>query len=171
MAKNDKASNKPKIPLMRKITAKNVMGVPVKNVAKLFEDGSVVELFSIAGVVTRCRAVSTQFGDSVGFKGQFYAQRHAIKEAKIEAAEFTGGEFFAPGNLEDDILNAWQTRAEGVNSVQFGAKISIQCDENAQTGYVFVAEPLIDTAPSDALANVVREAFGKLPLALEAPKG
>ena len=143
------------IPLMRKITAKNVMGEPIKNIAKQYEaDGGVVPLYKIAGIIVRMRAVSTQYGDSVGFKGNFIVTRETDKKT------WRGLEFFAPKTLEDELITAFQTR-EGHDPIQFGAAVGLMVDDDAQTGYVFVSEPLLEVATSDVLAGVVEKALGK----------
>ncbi len=158
MAKKETASSgtktERKIPLMRKITARNVMEQPIKNIAKDYEVGGEVHLFDVVGIVYRCRAVSTQYGDSVGFKGKFFVKRN-------DGKQWEGGEFFAPGTLEDDILTAFQARPEGSSQIEFAARISIQIDEDAQTGYVFISEPLIEAATSNQLAMLAEKAFGK----------
>jgi len=135
-----------------------IMGVPIKTIAGEYEDGQ-VHLCDVAGTITRMRATRSKFGEGVGFKGVFAAIRN-------DGARFEFREFFAPSDLQDELQTAWAQREEGVNSLDFAARISIIVDPEAKPlGYTYLSEPLGQigaTNPSEAL-------FGKL-LALEAPK-
>jgi hypothetical protein len=150
-----------KFPLMRKITAKNVMGQAIKDIAREYESGSVVELFSIAGQIVRCQPISTQYGDSMKFRGKFRVIRTADKKV------WEGSEFFAPGDFENELMAAWAGRGEDQTAIEFAATVSLQVDEDANTGYVFVTEPLVEAAPSSALEDIISKAGLK---ALAAPK-
>lgn len=162
MAKGEKKTEKTRaFDLMRKITAKNLCG-DLKKMAGEFEDGSEIELFIVGGQISRLRPISTQFGDSMGFRGKFRAQ---VIAGDKKGKTLEGIEFFAPGDLEDELISAFQNRADGA-AVEFAAKISLQVNSELPRGYVFIAEPLIDAAPSDALENLFKRADIK---ALQAP--
>jgi hypothetical protein len=154
VAKDKKAPEKTRaFELMRKITAKNLCG-DLKKIAAEFEDGSEIELAIIGGQISRLRPVSTQFGDSMGFRGKFRAQS-LVGDKKGKT--FEGIELFAPGDLEDELISAFQNRVEGA-AVEFAAKISMQVNSELPRGYVFVSEPLVDAAPSDALESLFSRA-------------
>lgn len=135
-----------------------IMGQPIKKIADEYEDGQ-VHLCNVAGTITRMRATRSKFGEGVGFKGVFAAIRN-------DGQRFEFREFFAPNDLQDELQTAWAQREDGVNSLDFAARISIIVDPEAKPlGYTYLSEPLEQigaTNPSEAL-------FSKL-LALEAPK-
>lgn len=149
-------------PIMKKISARELCG-DIKKIADGYDEGSVVDLFRVAGVIHRVRHITTKYGDSCGFKGQFVAQNLMTKdESDKSGLVVEGREFFAPGDFQDELATSFASRPEGVDVVEFAAKVSIQVvdDEKSAKGYIYIVEPLIDAGPSDALAAIVAKGFG-----------
>ncbi len=151
------------LPLMKKITVKSVMEQAPKDIAKEYENKAVVGLFKIAGIVHRCSPISTQYGDSIRFIGKFVVERE-------DGKKWEGNQFFAPGDLEDELSGHWANRADGENTIEFAADVSLQVDAAIQIGYTYVSEPLVEAGTSAPMAALLKRAGMDVPKSLEGPK-
>lgn len=138
--------------LLGKISVKNVCGkITVK------KDDEERPLMQVMGIVTGSMIKSSQYGDSIGFKGQF-------KATNVETGEvYRSGVCYLPGVASDLVAGGM---GEGVNSLEFAFGISVKPADNP-IGYEYIVASLLDVSESDPLEALE----GKLNApALPAPK-
>ena len=157
--------------LVNKLGVKTIVGGKITKPAEADAPRTVARIFGIAkGTVTG----ATDFGDFVGFKGDF-------KGINLETGEeFRSAKCFLPDIATGILLSALENTGEGESkdvkgtlkrketsykgSVEFGFDISVKHADNA-VGYEYMASPLMPVADSDPLALMQKN----IP-ALPAPK-
>jgi hypothetical protein len=113
--------------LNSKITTKTIIG----NVAEhLPTDNETKPLYRIIGLVNGVFTKTTQYGESIGFKGQFKAE--SLLTGEISYA----GTAWLPQVLTDAIGGMWQGEP-----LQFAADVSVKKADNA-IGYEYVVNML-----------------------------
>ena len=133
--------------LVKKLTSKSILG----NVASLcrehVEEGDSIDAYTVIGLINGYRKVSSQYGDSIGFKGTFEAINH------ISGEVIKGTELFAPSVAEPEF-------AIGVDehgTIEVAYKVSIVRGENDDTGaikYEYVFSNLGESTHNSALDDL-----------------
>jgi len=157
--------------LLSKISFKTVVGNP-EMVPVTFKDengndktsmrGVEREYMRIVGVVRGHEVKTSQYGDSVEFKGQFRAIN------MITGEESNAGKLFLPNIAESYVFNAYSSHAatEGFTGLEVAFDIGIK-PAATPAGYEYTVKPLIEQKVPDALDLLM----GNLPpLQLAAPK-
>lgn len=155
-----------KLSLERKISPKSIIG-NVKALAKKYENGERVELYTVIGSCTDIKTGTTQHGDYVGFIGSFEAV------SLIDGKGTTAKECFIPepysAVLHDAVKNAIAESAKNggeIKTVDFALKVLIEIDDAQSTGYIYHSESLLEMKPTSALDHL----RGAMQTALEQPR-
>lgn len=142
--------------LVSKISIKSVGAQPAKNSIK---EGERKNLMAIYGRAAKHETVTTNFGDSERFKGNFEA-------TNVETGEvFKSTSCFLPGIVADILADGIDT-VDG--AVEFAFLIGAEFSEKGSTGYAFTVEPIRELSEEDSLAALRGEIQTKLK-ALPAP--
>lgn len=161
MAKEDKSKQEPetkpdlKPELCKKLTTKGVMGDRVSSAD--VKDGP-VQLYSIIGICNGFKTGSSQYGDWVGFTGQFEAQRFA------DGQRFVAPVSFIPEPASGMMLSALEQankRGEEAN-LQFAFIIGAK-KSNAAIGFEYTVEPVLKASQNDMLAELRNQIAPRLP--------
>lgn len=107
-------------------------------------------LFTIIGIVQGFEIKESQYGPSVGFKGNFEAIRWR------DGKRFISGTLYLPTMLAD-LLHASvrQAQADDVDAtVKVAGVVGLKPSKKAAVGYEFTFTPLIEVTPVDALADL-----------------
>jgi hypothetical protein len=138
--------------LIKKISTKTVLGkrpdVP--------EGDKAVFLWDLIGIANGSKHGESANGPYTGLTGQFQAINRLTGEV------YRSGIAYPPAVALDMVLG--QLGPE-VQSVQFAFSIGVKKDGQAATGYVYVAEPLVNVSENDPLEALI----GKVKHALPAP--
>lgn len=114
---------------IKKISIKNVMGASGAK-AMIPHIGKVV--CAVAGTTSGYRVANSQYGESLGFQGQFAAVNALTGE------QFTANEAFFPRSLEDT-LKARLAGAPGME-VEFQAEVLV--GDHPTTGFCYIVRPV-----------------------------
>jgi len=150
--------------LAKKISVKTVCGrVRVPRYEEGEHKGDVIPdqiipLMSVVGFASGVKYGESDLGPWEALTGGFQAQNLAT------GAVFRSGVCFLP-DVGHDMVAGQLKSQDGNHAVEFAFKISAKSDPEAATGYVYVAESLMDVAESDPVAMIV----GKIGNALPAP--
>ncbi len=157
--------------LSSKITFKSVVGVPEMTAVK-FQDESGIEktamrgvereYMRVVGVVRGFEVKTSQYGDSVEFKGPFRAVNVLTGEVS------NAGKLFLPNIAESYVFNAFSSHSEqeGFTGLEVAFDIGIK-PAATPAGYEYTVKPLIEQKEPDALDMLM----GTLPpLKLAAPE-
>jgi hypothetical protein len=118
-----------------------------------------VDFFTVIGVVQGFKVVSSQYGDSIGFLGNFEAIR------ATDGKRFMSGTLYLPSMLSD-ILHAAVRSAQADDAdatVKVAGVVGLKPSKKAAVGYEYTFRPLIDVVPVDALADLRAVVAGALP--------
>ncbi len=131
--------------MVRKITARIVCGKPDKK-AIINSEGDPIWLMTVYGNTHRSIPGETDYGPYLKFRGKFEA-------VNIETGEmFTSMNLILPPIAEELVEDAL-TR-EGVSSVDFALKVGVRRDDEAISGYQWVAESVTETEGEDPVARM-----------------
>ncbi len=153
--------------ILRKITIKTCGGFSIARIKEVMadaklEEGQSTPLLRIAGQSTGAKTGQTDKGQFTKLLGSFVG------------TDMTTGEQFQSGQciLPEFIGGTLGSALLAGESVRFAFEISARRKDNAITGYEFAIKPLIDTKPTDAMAELMALA-GMAPAApaLSAPDG
>ena len=148
--------SEPKI--VTKISLKSIGAAPAKNSV---EKDKPVTLAAIYGTANRHESVTTTFGDSTRFIGNFEAVN--AENGQV----YRSGKMFLPQIVEELLRDAVDAVENG--SVEFALEIGAEHSEKGNMGYAYTVRPLRKMAESDALAHLRAEVAEKLK-ALPAPQ-
>ncbi|MHB1342562.1 MAG: hypothetical protein ACYCX5_12510 [Coriobacteriia bacterium] len=116
------------------------------------------QVLRLVGIAHDTKVVETQYGESIGLKGEFRAIN------LITGANYQANTAYAPEVVVDPIVSALR---QGADSVQFGFDISINEDAGSPVGFSYSAKSLIAPAENDPIAQLL----GSMPpLQLMAPE-
>lgn len=151
--------------ILRKITIKTCGNFSIARIKEVMaaaklEDGQSVPLLKIAGQSTGAKTGQTDKGQFTKLLGSF------IGTDMTTGALYQSGQCILPEFIGGTLGSALM----GGESVRFAFEIGARRKDNAITGYEFVIKPLIDTKPTDAMAELMSLAGIKAPApALDAP--
>lgn len=131
--------------ILRRLSAKDIMGEPIKNL--LNEDGP-TPLFVIFGIATGTRTKETAYGQATAVMGQFEAHR------LTDGAIFGGYLAYLPEPLGGMLVEAVKNRGSEDKGVEFSAEIGIKPSKKAATGYEYTYKPHLKPEEKDALSNL-----------------
>ncbi|MEG9862950.1 MAG: hypothetical protein V6Z82_06960 [Flavobacteriales bacterium] len=137
--------------LIKKLTVKTVVG----NLKAMVKAGDVTEgaIMRVMGIATGQQSGTSDFGDWIAFKGKFRAINI------ITGEEFHSAKCLLP-EVASDLVVAAMAENE---SVEFAFDIKIQLDETAATGYVYLAQPLVEAQQDDPLERLASSVTMALP--------
>lgn len=156
--------------LVSKISFKTVCGTPeLELVEAKNEKGETTKVLRgierqymrIAGVVRSSKLVTTTFGDSIQFEGEFRAVNITTGET------YDGGKLFLPEIAQSFVASHLHRleKTEGFGGLEIAFDIGIK-PSATPTGYEYTIKPLIHKQQDDFLAQML----GSLPpLALQSP--
>ncbi len=145
---------------VRKLSIKIVCGGV--DVEQVFKDKS-IDLMDVYGVITRSTLVTSDYGDSVKFGGQFRAVNLATGEM------FSSTVLYLPKFLEDELAGAMP---EG-GTAEFAVRIGVEFNKESATKYIYIAKSLVEPKEMDqfkALELKVNSAVKALPAPKPKPK-
>jgi len=154
--------------ILRKLTIKTCGGFSIARIKQVMEaakleEGQAIPLLRIAGQSTGAKTGQTDKGQFTKLMGSFVG------------TDMTTGEQFQSGQciLPEFIGGTLGSALLAGESVRFAFEISARRKDNAITGYEFAIKPLIDTKPTDAMAELMALAGIVAPAApaLSAPDG
>ncbi len=151
-----------KITKLKKITAKDVMGVD-----KFEKPTAPVHLFTIYGAADSSRIKPTQYND-----GQFVLSGR-FKAIRNDGEAFESLECYIPEPFQSKIgerLVPNKETGEVPPALEFAFLVGIAPSKKGALGYTWTCEPMMDEKTVDALANVERLIAGKIPKALPKPE-
>lgn len=125
--------------LVSRISVKLVSG----DVRKL-EPGFVMR---IIGIATDTKAVTTQYGESIGLKGQFMA-------INPKGEQFMSGTAYLP-NIALSLITG-QLAADQVEGVKFAFDLFKVLDDSVMIGYRYEAKPLVEPAENNPLFDLAK---------------
>jgi hypothetical protein len=107
------------------------------------------DIAHIYGTVRKYETVTTNYGDSLKFTGEF-------EGVNLKTGEVTKSfKCFVPTVLEDLLAAALDAKQDGDADLQFGVCIGVEVnDKPGGTGYIFTVRPLVQTVARDALADL-----------------
>lgn len=117
-----------------------------------FKSSGAKESLIIAGVAHGVKTGKTQYGDFVGFRGNFIGYADGNMADPISSPVC-----FLP-NVATEMLTAAMEEAAG-GSIEFGFKITREASDKSTVGYEYICQPLLQSTSSiDALAAKVSAA-------------
>ncbi len=157
--------------LLSKITFKSVIGAPEMSAVKFHDESGTEktamrcverEYMRLAGVVRGYEVKTSQYGDSVEFKGQFRAIN------MITGEESNAGKLFLPNIAESYVFNAFSAHShvEGFTGLEVAFDVGIK-PAATPAGYEYTVKPLIEQKEPDALDLLMSNLP---PLQIAAPK-
>jgi hypothetical protein len=145
---------------IRKITIKSVTGGITPEVFEKLVKVKSMRLMTLYGIAGSFKAKLTDYGESIGFLGEFEAEDIAT------GATFRSMKAYLPKALEEMLWGILSSGGEGARA-SFACEIGAQYDPEAATKYVYSIKPLVNPVAGDGLALLKAQAHGK---ALPAPK-
>jgi len=141
--------------LLNKITFKVVSGAPEMAAVKFVDEsgnektamrGVERDYMRVVGIVRGYDVKTSQYGDSVEFKGQFRAVNMTTGE------ESNAGKLFLPHIAESYVYNAFEShsRTDGFTGLEVAFDIGIKPASTA-AGYEYTVKPLIEQKEPDTL--------------------
>lgn len=151
-----------KVTKLKKITAKEIMGVERFN-----KPDAPTHLFTVYGACDSSRIKATQYNDEqFVLSGRFKAIRN-------DGETFESLELYLPEPFQTKIGERVQPNKETGEvppALEFAFLIGIAPSKKGALGYTWTCEPMMDEKTVDALANVERLIAGKIPKALPKPE-
>jgi hypothetical protein len=151
-----------KVTKLKKITAKDVMGVE-----RFQKPETATHLFTVYGACDSSRVKGTQYND-----GQFVLSGR-FKAVRNDGEVFESLELYLPEPFQTKIGERVQPNKETGEvppAIEFAFLIGIAPSKKGALGYTWTCEPMMDEKTVDALANVERLIAGKIPKALPKPE-
>jgi len=145
---------------VRKITIKAVTGGITAEVFEKLMKVKQMRLMTLYGIAGSYKTKMTDYGESVGFLGEFEAVDIAT------GTVYRSMKAYLPKALEEMLFGILSTGGEGARA-SFACEIGVQYDPEAATKYVYSIKPLVNPVAGDGLALLKAQAHGK---ALPAPK-
>ena len=137
-APKTEATQKTALVIARKITLKAIQKMPLTAKAR------------IGGVVTKTETVTTQYGDSTRFLGNF-AMKISAKGDWSDTIVTRAGAAFLPRAAEN-ILSAGlaaKVNDENFSGLEFAIEVRKIASEASKTGYEYEVASLIEAAPTE----------------------
>jgi hypothetical protein len=145
---------------VRKITVKSVTGGITPDVFEKLVKVKNIRLMTLYGIAGSGKPKMTDYGESIGFLGEFEA-------VNIQTGEvFRSMKAYLPKALEEMLYGILSTGGDGARA-SFACEIGVQYDPDAATKYVYSIKPLVNPVAGDGLELLKAQAHGK---ALPAPK-
>lgn len=141
--------------VLAKLSLKGMKATPAKGT---LQPGDSRDIAVIYGQTTKSEVVTTTFGDSVRFSGNFKGRNIATGD------EYRSARCFVPGIIEDMLSDA-VADADGA-PVEFAIVIGAEYSEKGNMGYAFTVRPLTPIKESSVLEHldsVVNNALKSLP--------
>lgn len=157
MAKKDTTKTETtKTALPKKLSAKAICGNLKKMVmdgikAETLKNGDTIELFDVMGVARDTMTGVSDFGDWIGFKGDFQAIR------TTDGQRFRSGKCFLPEGASD-LIEAAQPSKE--KEIAFAFRIGLIVDDTANTLYEYTVESPLEPEQNDAIKRL-EESYSK----------
>lgn len=150
MSKNEnknesEKATKQETSLLRKISVKTVCGQV--DPRELPKDDSVMPLMRVFGIVRGLKKGTTDYGEYVGFKGQFEAIDLKTQKRYISAV------CFLPAQATEMIEGGY----DGQNELSFGFDIGVHYDKDIAMGYSYSVTAKKKVAENDALKLIERQ--------------
>jgi len=131
-----------KIATIRKITVKAVCGkVDLK--ALLNDPSGRMLLMRVVGVARRMKPITTDYGDSIGFIGEFRA-------VNTKGEKFRSSKMYLPRVMEEELEGIISAGSEA----EFAFDISVVHDDELAIKYFYEATPVVEAQQSDAAARM-----------------
>lgn len=144
---------------LRKLTL-TTMGFDQATITQLLGDSKAIDLARIVGQTTDAIPGQTPLGEYLKLKGEF-------KGINLHTGEiFDSATALLPNFIAEEIAHALKSTEQ----VTFGILVGVKANPKSVTKYEFTVRPLVQAAPSDAMAKLMAQAGFDEPLALEAPK-
>ena len=146
---------------LKKITAKTLGFTMPAIRAKLanVENGVVVDLFKIGGIVSSTKAGASDFGSWLKLQGEFAA---VVLE--------TGEVYASPvAMLPEQVTAQVDAALQGGDAVEFGIVIGVKRRDDIAVGYEYTVHSLIDLKPTKRMQALL-ESTGIVTKALAAPE-
>lgn len=123
---------------IRRISTKTVCGTP--DIEEIISKKK-IELMDIFGIAGRTKIITSDFGDSIRFIGQFKAIN--LKTGEV----FESSAMYLPKSLEEELSAAMMNAAQA----EFAIRLSVNFDKSTATKYYYDAVDLIKPQNSDAM--------------------
>lgn len=128
-------------------------------------DGTAVEIIKISGEANGAQTGQTDKGQYTKLSGNFLGQDITTGEL------FSSKQCILPEYIGSQLGDALLSAGEGGSSVRFAFQITAKQKASAITGYEFGIKSLMDSAPTDAQAELMKLAGMTAPiLKLDAPQ-
>lgn len=147
--------------ILRKLSAL-ALEPKLKTIARGFgpdDDGALVFLGRIIGVIRKAALLTTQYGESWKFSGEF-------RGTNSDGQECVASTLFLPDVVADPLAGA--VGEEG-KDVEFAFDLFIRADSGSTTGYVYEVESLQEVTSSDPVAALAARIASDIPLPQTAP--
>lgn len=151
-----------KVTKLKKITAKDVMGVE-----RFAKPDAATHLFTVYGACDSSRVKPTQYND-----GQ-YVLSGRFEVVRNDGERFEALELYLPEPFQTKLGERVQPNKETGEippAVEFAFMVGIAPSKKGALGYTWTCEPMMDEKTVDALANVRRLIADKIPKALPKPE-
>lgn len=136
--------SEPKI--IAKLSLKAMSATPNKGA---IEPGKPVILAAIYGVANKSEVITTNFGESTRFTGNFEGLNVATGEV------FRSGKAFLPSIVESLLEEAVNSTDDA--GIEFAFEIGAEHSEKGNMGYAYTVRPLRKMAESDSLSHLRSE--------------
>lgn len=134
--------------LLKKLSAKHIIGNVKEFVAKIDKDGGELEAYRVFGKIVGIRSGQSTFGDWIMFKGQ------------IEAISYDGETFRATEvAIQEPMQTMLQSALAEHDSVEFAMVVSVKRRDDLEVGYEYIVSPLVEAQEDDALAHLRQAAL------------
>ena len=145
-----------------KLIAKlSMKGMGAQPAVRSVEKGESYAIAHLYGSASKHDVVTTTFGDSVRFLGNF-------EGVNVKTGEhYRAGKAFLPSIVSEILADAVDKLEDG-QSVDFAFEIGVEYSEKGNTGYSYTVKPLVKLQESDSLSHL-RELSQKAMAALPAP--
>lgn len=127
-------------------------------------EGETNWIAKVAGIANGTKTGESNFGLWVALIGNFAAEQIGVEKPE----RFRTGVMFLPDVALNLVTPALEAAGKGA-AIEFAFQIGVIKDDSAATGYVYVAESLIEPSASDPLEALSLKALGA-PKKEETPK-
>lgn len=150
--------------MIKKMSAKTILGKNVKTLIPEGEDGAVEYLFTIFGTAREVRSGTGPYGDWASLVGEFEA-------VSPDGETFQSAQCFLPEPMHS--MMVCKLREINSNAIDFAVKVLIKKRPDLGVGYEYLGEMIRDAQAADPLAHMramVMENLKSLPAPEPAPK-
>jgi len=134
--------------LLKKMSAKHIVGNIAKFVEGIEEDGACKEAYRVFGKITDVRTGNSTYGDWTMFKGVFEAIAY-------DGETFRAGEVAIQEPMESLLLAALREHDE----VEFGMIVELKRRDDLERKYEYVVTPIVEPTENDPLAHLRQAAL------------